>query len=288
MDIPVHWLSSRLYRNRRRFAIVPFFSFIGGWLAFWKDPAILFGFPIALVAGAAFALGVTAFLGVLILLFPSIRSQAEAVSFSLPILSLMGNFDPGVDSFTLQLLSVTGLTVIFLIVNLYAGTWLDRFLPRRNAIYRSVVRSSLSPEELWPHVCVTPDSAAEFRSENSLALEWIEPGKVYREVERTGDIAKVEEVGTILANEPPTRYRFAFEATDAANVPGCRGVIERRLTRTANGSQLETARHLDLTSWRAALFLWVDDGYARLDEKSVRSFEAKEAVWRMSGQKQRR
>lgn len=114
-----------------------FFSFIGGWLAFWKDPAILFGFPIALVAGAAFALGVTAFLGVLILLFPSIRSQAEAVSFSLPILSLMGNFDPGADSFTLQLLSVTGLTVIFLVVNLYAGTWLDRFLPRRNAIYRA-------------------------------------------------------------------------------------------------------------------------------------------------------
>jgi hypothetical protein len=102
-------------------------------------------------------------------------------------------------------------------------------------------------------------------------------------VERFEEIATVEELGTILTMEPPLLYRFAFKSTAAPNLPGSRGVYERRLTRTATGTQLKTTRHLDLSSWRGALFEWVDDGYARLDTQTVRSFEAKEEMWAKSG-----
>lgn len=272
----MQWLSSRLYRNRRRFAIVAFFSFIGGWLAFWKDPAVLFGFPIALVAGVAFALGVTAFLGFLILLFPSIRNQAEAVSFSLPVLSLMGNFDPGADSFTLYFLSVTGLTVIFLIVNLYAGTWLDRFLPRRNGVYRSAAESSLSPEKLWPYICVTPDSLPEFRSESTISLRWVDPGKSFCDVGRVGDAATVEELQTIVAVEPNALFQFHFQSVHDSDNFGHRGMVTHRLTKTETGSRVESVREFDRDSWRAFLFFWIDDKWGRLDDEKVRSFEAKE------------
>jgi hypothetical protein len=276
----MRWFVSRLYLERRRLAIIASFSFVGGWLAFWGDPAELLGFPMPLVAGIAFVVGVTAFCGVLIFLFPAIRHQTEATASALPLLSLSGAFAPDAGNLSIAFTSILGLTVIYLAATLYGTNWLDRFVPRRNAVFRSRARTRLSPEELWPYVSVTPDSPPELRSPETALIEWVEPGKTFREVARMGEIAKIEEIGTIQVMDAPNRYRFAFEVPDAANVHGCRGVYDRRLARIAGGTILETTRELDLASWRATIHIWVDDSYARLDAESMRSYEAKVAARR--------
>lgn len=269
-------LLSKLYRERRRFTLVAFLTFLGGWLAFRNSPASLFGFPLELVAGLAFMVGLTVALMAVVLIFPQVRSHAESVALGIPVLSLMGSFDTDIGSTRSSLVLVFGLLFTYLASVLYGSRWLDVLVPRRNGIYRSVAESRLSPEELWPYVFVTPDSAPEFRSDSTISLKWDDPGKSFTEVARFGDAATVEELQTIVAMEPDSLFQFHFQSVHDSDNFGHRGMVTHRLTKTETGSRLESVREFDRDSWRSFLFFWVDDGWGRLDDNRIRSYEAKE------------
>jgi hypothetical protein len=271
-------LLSRLYRERRRFALVAFLTFLGGWLAFRNSPASLFGLPVELAAGLAFMVGLTVALMAVVLVFPQVRSQAESVALGIPVLSLMGSFDPDIGSTRSSLVLVFGLLFMYLATILYGSRWLDVLVPRRNGIYRSVADSRLPPDKLWPYIFVTPDSAPEFRSESTISLKWVDPGKSFYDVGRAGDAATVEELQTIVAMEPSSLFQFHFQTVLNPDNFGHQGMVTHRLRKTETGSRLESVREFDRDSWRAFLFSWIDDGWGRLDDAKIRSFEAKETA----------
>lgn len=271
-------MRSRLYRERRRFIFVAALTFLGGWLAFRTSTASLFGLPLELVAGLAFMVGLTAALMVVVLVFPQLRSYAEGVALGISVLSLMGSFDPDIGSTESSIVLVLGFLFMFLATVLYGNRWIDGLVPRRNAIYRSVAESRLPPEKLWPYVFVTPDSAPEFRSEITISLKWIDPGKSFCEVARAGNAVTVEELLTIVTVDPGSLFQFHFQAVHDPDNFGNRGMVTHRVTKTETGSRLDTIREFDRDSWRAALFFWIDDGWSRLDARRVCSYEEKETA----------
>lgn len=270
----------RLYRERRRIALVAFLTFLGGGLAFQGSSLTVFKLPLEIAAAFAFMVGLTGPLIGDALLFPQMRLHAETVALGIPVVSVMGAFDPSVDNTTSSLMWVIALLFIYLAGIIYGGTALDSLVPRRNRTYCSTSKSSLTPAALWRYLCVTPDSLPEFRQENTISLEWIEPETRLREIARIGDAATVEEVHTILAKDPPSLFQFHFLAVHAPDAPGHRGIYTHRLTKTDGGSILETVRQYDTDSWRAALYIWVDDGFGRSDDAKIKSFEAKELARR--------
>jgi hypothetical protein len=270
------WFLSRLNRERRRFALVALLTFLGGWLAFRGSPEALYGVRLEIVAAFAFMFGLTAALAAVVLIFPQMRSHAETIALSIPCLSLAGAFDPQLDGWASFLILVFGLLIIYPAGMIYGGSTLDSFVPRRNRSYRSTSTSTLTPEELWPYFCVTPDSPPEFRMENTISLEWLEPGRRFREVAHAGEGKTIEEVQTILMQEPHSLYQFHFQSVHAPDAPGHRGVYTHRLTRTDHGTAVETLRQYDTDSWRTALFIWVDDAFSRSDDAKLKAIEAKE------------
>ena len=267
-------LLKRLYRERRRLSVVAAVTFLGGFLAFYKSSTVVFGIPMPILAGLAFMFGLTAFLMGLVVLFPSIRHSAESVALSIPVLSLMGVFSSTDEGGLSTSTSIYGLLLAYLFMTVYAGAWVDKYLPRRPHTFRSRALSKLRREELWPYLTVTPDTVDTYGSENTISMEWIEPGVSFREVERSGDLAKVEEVATIEANEANSHYRKAFVVADATeNAPVSSGYYEVKLSNGGPGTYLETVREFDRVTIRARLFTWIDDAFGRQDDLYIQQAE---------------
>lgn len=218
-------------------------TFLGGYIAFFKQAADIYGLPAPLAAGLAFMLGLTACLMILVVLFPKIRHSAEAVALSLPVLSLMGAFSGGADAGISSFTNVSGILLCYLIVTVYGGAWVDRYIPCTRRRVRSSATTKLSLEEIWPYLAVTPDTFADYGREGTLSMEWIEPGVSYREICRAGELAKIEEIHRIEVDEPHQRYRFAFKVPDAKETASSpQGSKEFRLSPIEHGTKLETVR----------------------------------------------
>lgn len=153
----------------------------------------------------------------------------------------MGVFSNVADGGLSATTSVLGDLLCYLIFIVYGSTWVDRYLPCRPKRLHSSATSRLKPEDLWPYLTVTPVTFADYASEDTLPMEWMEPGVSFRQVCRSGELAKIEEIHTIEVNESHERYRFSFEvpdATEAASV-SC-GNKEMKLIPKGNGTGLET------------------------------------------------
>lgn len=219
--------------------------------------------------------GLTSFLMALVVLFPKIRNTAESAAVSVLIISLMGAFNTsGADYHFSSQVGVFGILICYLTALVYGGTWVDRFVPLRNTMLRSVAKSKLPPSAIWPYLYLTPDSAHDTRSAETVSLDWIEPGKSFRAVHRIGDTAKVEEIHSIETYEPFSNIRFSWNVPDAvAERPGTHGWREIRVIPHSGGSRLETIRCYGLGSWRVRLKAWIDDAAARLDDDLIRDAE---------------
>ncbi len=265
----------RLYRERRRLVAVAAFTFLGGYIAFFKTTTVFHGIPFSVLSGLAFMVGLTGFLMFLVVIFPKIRHSAESVALSLPVLSLMGVFSSTEDGGLSSSAGIYMAMLSYIAISVYGGTWVDRYLPRRPMRFRSVATSNLPPEELWPYLTVTPDTFPDYGGEDTLAMEWIEPGVSFREISKSGELAKIEEIHTIEINEPRQRYHYSFDVPDAAeSVSLSRGRVELQLMAKGHGTRLETNREFDRVSIRAKLFVWMDDGMGRRDDEMLQTIEA--------------
>lgn len=272
------WLWKRLYRERRRLLIVALLTFLAGAIAFAENTARVYGIPMPLAAGLAFLLGLSPWLMAIALLFPSIRTTAESIAASLPVLALMGVFSNWSDpSGTPSTALILGMVLSYLTATIYGSALIDRYLPRRSFTFRTRATSRLAPETLWPYLDLTPDSDPRHVPEDILGMEWINPGQTFRETSRINDLAQIEGIITLEASDAPLHRCISYVIPSAKpDSPGSAGRREIRLSGRAFGSKLFSARTYDHYTLREILFLWIDDRFGRNDDETIRQAEAKE------------
>ncbi|MEL7133632.1 MAG: hypothetical protein AAGK77_14615 [Pseudomonadota bacterium] len=269
--------TKRLYRERRRLAVVAVATFLAGAIAFWRHGGAVLGLPFWIVAGLAFMVCLTLALMGVVVLFPKVRHTAEAIALSIPCLSLMGAFSnelgAGVSSLTL----IWSLLLGYLFFLVYASAWLDAYIPQRPKHVKSVAISKLPPDAIWPYLTVTPDTFDTFGGASTLRMDWIEKGVSFIETERVDGLATVDEVHTIRATDAPNRYAFDFHVPDATeDAPVSAGTYEFRLIPFRGGTKLETTRAFDRVTFRAQVIMWLDDGAGRLDDDKILNAELAE------------
>ena len=273
----MRWILKRLFRERRRIGVVAIFTFLGGYFAFFRSQAVLYGVPFPIVSGLAFMVGLTAFLAAIVILFPKIRHVAESVALSVPVLSLMGMFSQPDQGGLSTSAGIYGLLLCYLFAVVYGSNLLDRYLPQRPRSFRSLATSFLQPKALWPYLALTPESDTKYRSEKTLAIDWIEPGVRFRVVDRSGELAKIEEIQTISEVKPHQHYAFDFEVPDATEKsPVSSGRKEIWLKPQGPKTTLESVRTFDRVTIRAQILLWLDDAMGRLDDEVILAAEALE------------
>ncbi|MGQ0564251.1 MAG: hypothetical protein ACT4OK_04175 [Gemmobacter sp.] len=268
----------RLYRERRRFLIVALAFALAGLIAFWDDPRTVGGVPMPLVAMLAFATGLTLFLGTIVLAFPVLRWNAEGVALSMPLLALMDVIETMNDG----LLSFGGAQVFFvvyLVVIVYTGPWLDRLLPLRQVTSETTTTSHLPPDRLWPHWIISPDTIDAYPQADILSVRWLEPGRTMHMVARSGDLATVEEVQTIRHSERPHAHAFDWTAPTARpGAVGISGSVDIALRPAARGTRVTTRRRFDNSNWAHQVRVWIDDSFGRIDDGDARAAERAEAA----------
>lgn len=233
-----------------------------------------------LFAGAAMAAGLTPVLVAIALLFPAQRFIAEAVAISLPLLAAMGQFEQATGGF--RLLSVSGvLAIMFMMLTfqVYACTWMDGLLPRRRMSFVSTAESRLTPDRLFPHLAQTPDTDPAMRSPDMLSIEWIEPGRQYRMVQRRGDLGQIVEVKTLRAFHAPHHLANDFHAPDARpGTAGASGSFELTFSPSPHGTRLIARRSFDNSNWRFRILAWIDDSFGRFDDGYISIAESRESA----------
>lgn len=258
--------------------IVALLTFVAGAIAFAGDTTRIYNVPMPLFAGLAFLLVLSPCLMAVALLFPSIRTTAESVASSLPVLALMGVFSnwsgrSGAPSSVL----IWGIILSYLTATIYGTALIDRYLPRRTFTFRTRATSWLAPETLWPYLDSTPDSDPRHIPEALVGMEWIEPGLSFRETSRINDLAQVEGIVTIKARDAAFHRRSSYVIPSAKpDAPGATGCRDYGLSGSGDGSVLHSARTYYYQTMRQILFLWIDDAFGRTDDDAIRLAETKE------------
>lgn len=266
-----------IYRERRRTVLVALLLFLAGAMALWHVDRSIFGLPGWLAGGLGFMLPLATILMAIAVAFPSFRSGTEVIAATIAFLALIGVFGPGPLAFGLPrpaFGTVWGVLLVTLVYEAYAKPWLDRLLPKRRLAFHSRSFSRLPPDRLWPALAQTPETAHLDPDEARVLIEWIEPGRTQRVIERVSDIATAEEIQHIEAAEPGRLFRFRYKAVNATpGAPATSGSYTYRLRPAGAGSEVLAERIIDRASWRARVFAWVDDTFGRNDDTRIARIE---------------
>ncbi|WP_170399717.1 hypothetical protein [Ruegeria arenilitoris] len=260
----------RLYRERRRLVAIALMMFIAGLVAGINQDRFVFGIPFQLACAVAFLVLLTPVLMTIALLFPNVRTATESVAFSLPVICIIFVVEKLDSSFSEFFIFVVVIMICQVTFAVYGGGWVDRFFPARSRTFYSKVRTRLSPEELWPFLVVTPDTVDTYGDESTVSIEWVEPGESFVEVSQVDDLTRVEELQTIEQFEPGVQFGMRFKALSAKEgTSGSSGTMARTFEETPTGTDLQTTRSFDHMSPMASFRFWLDDGFARFDDKYV-------------------
>lgn len=259
----------RLYRERRRVAVITPLIFLGWVLLLLTTPMTEEGVGKLLGTCLALTGGFVLFLTLTALLVPKIRWLAETTAIWLflggPLVALrdsLGMFEPG--------FVIGAIAVCALASTAYTCGCSDRFLAMRPRALRSTAKSRLPPEHLWPFLVVPPESDPVFRDPTTMAIEWIELGHSYRVTKNLGGIAKFDQINTITICNPPTRYVYRAMFPDMRQEEqGQSCEVDLRLIPKAQGTRLEACRDFDRLTIRAWLFLWIDDQCGKADDALI-------------------
>ena len=264
----------RLYRERRRVAVISGPHFLGFCLFLLSTPMVEEGLGKVLTVSLALTGGFVLTLVMLALAAPGLRRCAElfaicillggAVHAAMTALGLTNNGAFG-----------AGLVILCGVASLsYTTGALDRFIAMRPRVLDSTANSILPAKTLWCYIAVTPESDARFRSRDIIRIEWIEPKHSYRLTKHLVSIAKYDQALTILQHDAPSRFYYRFAVMDMPKIEqGCTGTADYQLEPTAKGTRLVIRRSLDLMTIRAWLFVWIDDHCGRMDDALVRDAE---------------
>lgn len=278
----VHFILRRLKRERRRafvialcVALAGFISTLG-WGTFYGPILWLDGLPFPLVSMVAFSIFITPLLISCALLFQPIRHVTEIVAIGLPLfIAIFGG-----SAFTGDGIGMTA-TVFSLMVLLFAQVYgpriLNRFFILRDVRFQTKISSALAPAKLWAYCADLPDLPVEDRDENTLSIDWIQPGKTFVETIRLNGIGKIEEEKTILMSEPPNSFANSYKLLDAApNVYPQSGSFEVNLFEHSGRTHAVLAHRYDQLPLLGWFRMWIDDACGRQSDRVVRRAELRE------------
>lgn len=268
----------RLYRERRRAAIVLALLLAAGLVNFWTLPGQVLGVPRWIAAPALFAAALGTLFLVWGLILPSRRHDSEAAALAILLTALLARFATGESLFAegtrVEAFLATA-ALIWLLASAYSDRWLDALLPRWPAAITARAVSALPPDRLWPALARTPETAHLDPDPNDQRIEWIEPGRRLRIVGAVAGYGTFDEEHVIEAAEPGRLYSFRYRliaGPDGAQATA--GAQIRRLQPLGTGTELWTERMTEDLSPRGWLFAWIDDGFGRTDDSRIARIEA--------------
>lgn len=273
-------LTRRLYRDRRRYAIVAILLFLSGFITFFGVRSATFGALMPVIGGLSFMIGIGVFAPLLSVLIPPLRSSCEVVAFTLFGQSILGRIVPEwslLDRDTNQTIWI--IIAASTVGHLYGSPWLDRFFTLARVTQRTTARTRLDARTLFDGVIGTPGRiAAMSNAADILSFEPLPdaPGTL-RMVEKIHPFGTLEEHHHIKAEDAPYMRDFDWNVVEAsANAPFTSGHVRFEIEDRGKHRRLTRIGTINGFPSRAALFGWIDDFHGRHLDGEIAKLEKRE------------
>lgn len=277
-------IKSRLYRDRRRYALCLILLFVAGALTFHSFSARPYGIPFPLVAGLAFMFGIGVFMPLISLFLPFARFSMESNAIALALFSALGTvYEPANLLFGVLGPSALWFVFVFLcagfaINRLLYGTWSDNLLYTNAHPFKARAKSRLSAERLWDGFILTQGREHLYHSElkhevkpqsetpmvNHILAE-MQPGVTFTEAQE------------FCRFEPPHRAGFKWSVVGTEPAAGTAGTATLKITDKGSFRLIDRTLNSENQPWRAIWTNWIDDGFGRLTDQELARLEKREA-----------
>lgn len=273
-------LARRLYRDRRRYAVMVVFLFLAGATTFWGVRTSLFSVPMPLVAGLAFVLGIGIFAPILSLLIPPWRFTIEIVAVGLFALALIGQFIPSLSLHEITTrIAIWAFVAMNLLSLLYTTQFLDRWFMRKNHALTARATTRLPQARVWDGVIGTPPHIERLAKNDLVTFENVDGNPMQRRlVQRINGTSLLEEIQTLDLLEAPHRIGFHWIVPQADDPSHHAGYAHTEITDTGKKRVIIRTFRPARYPTRAALMNWIDDTYGRMLDDDLNDLERPKAT----------
>ncbi len=276
-------LNRRIYRERRRLAIIAGFSAVAGYLLFAGDPRIVAGFPLPFLASVGAASLVSLMALIICLLQPAYRWALEIIALTLFIYAFLATYVP---SIRLETAPVPILILILFMIaaqslfHLVYGNWSDNFLRQALHVDRATAISPMNREDLWLTFYPDPRNLDHYFDDTVEKMEFVDGSHDTIHVVNRFDHGLFKEtVFQFDQVKPGWSFRYDYEVlgvddTQNSAPPTYTLVLEPRGEMTAVHVRWERFNF----PTRKAMMHWVDDWPGRRADIAMNKAEAQEVV----------
>lgn len=265
-------IPKRLWRERRRMALVLVLLFVAGYLREFGADRFFQGIPSSLILGLIYALGFGLIGLFVILVIPSTRALFEIIALGLVLLSLLDLSVPMIRDLEGGKILFSILLMNGLLMVLY-GTWSHHRFVTTKAVQRAQCYSPLSVGTLWRGLIALPENFDHHINPNLISITQLDPNNI-EIVERLDPIGTTTERHEILSYEAGVSIRFRYSTLDAApDTLGTIGIVEYRITNQGDRRCFEYSIHPDQLPAIHRPTVWLDDGTARMIDARIEEIE---------------
>lgn len=281
----IRTIKSRLYRDRRRYALCLILLFIAGALTFQGAAGRPYGLPFPVISGLAFMIGIGIFMPLISLFLPFARFSMESNAIALVLLTSLGTVHQPAN----LLYGLTGPSALwyvfiffclgFAINRLLYGTWSDKLFYTNRHPFKGHARSHLLQQRLWDGFTLAQGREHLYhsdlkhevtpQSEDPLAnhiLAEMQPGVTFTEAQEFWHYA------------PPNEAKFKWSVVGTDPSPGTAGTATLRFMDKGRHRVIERTLQSVNQPWRTVWTTWIDDGLGRLTDQELARLEKREAA----------
>ncbi|WP_377506139.1 hypothetical protein [Octadecabacter sp. R77987] len=273
-------LARRLYRDRRRYAVMIVFLFLAGATTFWGVRTSLFSVPMPLVAGLAFVVGIGIFAPILSLLIPPWRFTIEIAAVGLFALALIGQFIPSLSLHEITTrVAIWAFVAMNLLSLLYTTQFLDRWFMRKDHTLTGRAKTRLPQQRVWDGVIGTPPHIDKLAKNDLVTFENVDGDPMQRRlVQRINGTSLLEEIQTLDQLDEPRRIGFQWHVPQSDDPEKHRGYARTEITDTGRKRVITRTMTPAQYPLRAALMNWIDDTYGRMLDDDLNDLERPKAT----------
>lgn len=268
----------RLYRDRRRLAIVCVLAVGYGFFADWGDELLPHGVLVSVIFGVLVAILSGAVAALFSLLIPPFRYMLEwlSVGHLLPPI-LAGLFPDTKFAFFIQEeLNVISGVIIVLFIAFYMGSWLDKYLTVKRAPIRFSGKTRIAAERLWDGFYPKPEKLHLAHNDNLENLEYVNEGEPHmRAVEWVEPGGLLEEINIVEKLQPGEYVRFRWEAVNGRGMHGTFGTAEIGVEDLGKRRRITKSFDAPNPPLRRVVMNWIDDTHGRQLDDQLRKLEKK-------------
>ncbi|WP_294623874.1 hypothetical protein [uncultured Roseovarius sp.] len=281
----IRTLKSRLYRDRRRYALCLILLFAAGALTFHSYSARPYGLPFPLIAGLAFMIGVGVFMPLISLCLPFARFSMESNAIALILFAALGTvYDRA--NLLYGLLGPSALWFVFVffcigfaINRLLYATWSDKLFYTNRHPLKGRARSHLSQQRLWDGFTLAQGREHLYHSDlkNKVISETDHPRITHILAEMQPGVTFTEK-HEYWCFEPPHEVGFKWSVVGTDPSPGTAGTATLRFIDKGRHRVIERTLQCVNQPWRTVWTTWIDDGLGRLTDQELARLEKREAA----------